>query len=443
MGKEVPGAVRCAEVLAPLDYTDPDGRAITLFMARRAATKQPYLGTLFVNPGGPGGSGADLATYFHHQGLEQYDIVGWDPRGTGLSTPVKCLSDKELDAVNELDTSPDDEAEKAVLVANAYDFGLKCAQHSGDYLRYVGTANTVRDLDLLRVILGDGKLNFVGYSYGTELGARYAQAFPDKVGRVVLDGAAALSEADEIPQVVGFEASLHSMASWCAAEEDCQLGDSASAVLGKTTKLFEELEARALRVGKRQLTQSMAVNGLLTALYWGEEGWQMAAEAITEALDGDGRYFLTLADVGAYRDSDGSYDQMAVSFAAIHCLERLDEGVLAADREWLAEIEVAPLMSTYIGPYYVCALWPVKPDTRWDVSARPLEQTVLVVGNTGDNATPYQQSVTLAQRLKNAVLLTFEGQGHTSFGGKSACVDSAVVDFLVSGTLPPPGKRCT
>ena len=207
----------CTTVLAPLDYAKPDGTAITLALARRAATAERRLGTLFINPGGPGGSGTSYVGYFNPEGLEGYDIVGWDPRGVGYSTPVACMGPKELDRFYALDASPDDPAEERAWLDAVQGFGRSCLERSGGLLEHVSTVETVKDLELLRGLVGDDKINYFGSSYGTRIGAFYAELYPQRVGRMVLDGSVNISGSDTISQTEGFERALNNFARWCAA----------------------------------------------------------------------------------------------------------------------------------------------------------------------------------------------------------------------------------
>ena len=213
----------CTSVLAPLDYAKPDGTAITLALARRAATADQRMGTLFINPGGPGGSGTSYVAFFNPEGLEGYDIVGWDPRGVGYSTPVACMGSAELDRFYALDGTPDDQAEERVRTEAVQAFGRSCLERSGGLLQHVSTVETVKDLELLRGLVGDDKLNYFGSSYGTRIGATYAELYPQRVGRMVLDGSVNISGSDTISQTEGFERALNNFAHWCAAQR-CRLG---------------------------------------------------------------------------------------------------------------------------------------------------------------------------------------------------------------------------
>lgn len=432
----------CADVLAPLDYADPSARAVTISLRRRPATREPRLGSLFVNPGGPGGSGKSLARDFETAGLEQYDIVGWDPRGTGDSTPVTCYGPAETDALNEVDNSPDTDQERTALIRAAYAFGQSCWQHSGVLLEHISTVETVRDLDLLRSLLGDDRLTYLGYSYGTQIGATYAELFPRTTGRLVLDAAVDITDSDEIIQAMGFDLALGNFAEWCA-RDGCSLGGTRQEVLDSITGLLDRLDAQPARAGERRLTQSLALTGVAAMLYGGTRAWATLVAMVEAAQRGNGAGLLLAADSLNDRDERGNYGAMFYAFPAISCLDSDDDnGVLDADRAWLEDQRKAPIFGRYFGPGYNCAVWPVKPVRQLHlraVDAPPL----LVIGGTGDNATPYQQAVDMAAQLEPGVLVTREGEGHGSYASGSECIDRIVVDYLVEGTVPADGVRCS
>jgi pimeloyl-ACP methyl ester carboxylesterase len=276
---------QCATIAVPLDYAAPDAQAITLSMLRLPAT-QPKVGSLFVNPGGPGYGGTELATRFKRDGLEMYDIVGWDPRGTGDSTPIQCHNGAEIDALMALDGSPDTPAELTALQDGWKKFGLGCLEKSGPLLAHVSTLETVADLDLMRALLGDRQLTYLGYSYGTEIGAVYAEKYPDKVGRMVLDSAVNITEDESVVQASGFDLSLRNYAEWCA-KNSCQLGGgSTDANVKIVVDLLRSSTPSADR-GSRKLTQSLAVDGILLFFYFDESTWANLTSRINAARGGN------------------------------------------------------------------------------------------------------------------------------------------------------------
>ncbi|MFT4215582.1 MAG: alpha/beta hydrolase [Micropruina sp.] len=431
---------QCATILAPLDYANPNREAVTLALARKRATASPKLGTLFVNPGGPGASGRNLVTYFASKGLEQYDIVGWDPRGTNASTPVTCFDDAATDAFNQLDSSPDDAAETEALIAGTYEFAKSCWEHSGELLEHISTIDTARDLDLMRTLVGDSTLSYLGYSYGTQIGAVYADLFPQRVGRLVLDAAVDITDDDTVIQAQGFDLALGNFASWCA-RQNCGLGTSKDEVLGTITGFLDRLDAQPVPAGVRKLTQSLAVTGIAGYLYGGIPSWQALARDLQAAMAGNGVRLLRSSDGLNGRGDDGHYGSLFYSFPAIGCVDSKDEGVVEAEQRWLADQQKAPIYGKYFGPIYTCALWPVRSAPQFQPTGDGAAP-IVVVGATGDPATPYQNAVTMAQQLTSAVLLTYEGEGHGTFGGKSECIDSAVIAYLTQGTVPADDTRC-
>ncbi|HOQ51988.1 MAG TPA: alpha/beta hydrolase [Micropruina sp.] len=431
---------QCAQILAPLDYANPSEQAITLALAKKPATKSPRLGTLFVNPGGPGASGRNLVTYFASAGLEQYDIVGWDPRGTNASTPVQCFDDEQTEAFTRLDSSPDDAAETEALIVGTYDFAQSCWQHSGRLLQHISTVDTVRDLDLMRELLGDKLLSYVGYSYGTQIGSYYADLFPQRVGRLVLDAAVDITDDDSVIQAMGFDLALGNFATWCA-RQGCTLGTSKDAVLKSITDWLDRLDSAPVEVGDRTLTQSLAAAGVASYLYGGVPAWKSLSADLEAAMDGRGANLLKAADSLNDRNQDGSFGSLFYSFPAIGCADGYDKGVTEAEQRWVADQKKAPIFGKYFGPGYTCPLWPVHSTIQFKPTGSGAAP-IVVVGATGDPATPYQNAVTMAKQLKSGVLVTYEGEGHGTFGGKSTCVDALVIDYLTKGTVPTDGVRC-
>ncbi len=432
----------CTDIAVPLDYANPSAQAITVSLKKRAATASPRLGSLFLNPGGPGGTGQDMVDTTQRTGLEQYDLIGWDPRGTGDSTPVRCFSDAEADAYNDLDFSPDTEPERAQLIKSTAALAQSCWETSGELLNHISTIETVRDLDLMRHLVGDETLHFLGYSYGTQIGATYAELFPSHVGRLVLDAAVNITENDDVIQAMGFDLALGNFAAWCPRQTTCPLGGSKQEVLDGITALFDKLDAEPIPVGDRRLTQSLAMMGVAALLYGGKEAWPTLVSLIEQAGRGNGRGLLWAGDQLNARNDQGGYDTMFYAFPAISCLDSVDDGVVDADTTWREDKQKAPIFGTYFGPQYICALWPVRPAPQLTIAGAGAAP-ILVIGGKGDNATPYQQAVTMAKQLTSGVLVTYTGEGHGTYGGKSACVDRIVVKYLVSGTVPKDGVTCS
>ena len=432
----------CTTMLAPLDYADPDGTAITLAVAKRPADSGRRLGSLIINPGGPGGSGVAYVGYFNAAGLENYDIIGWDPRGVGRSTPVVCYDASDLDRYFSMDSSPDDPGEMQARIDEQIKFGQSCLSKSGALLEHISTMETVRDLDLLRGLVGDSKINYFGSSYGTKIGALYAELFPQRVGRMVLDGAVNINSKSKINQVDGFERALHHFAAWCA-DEGCRLGAQQEDVLSKIKGFLDQLDQQPLAVdGGRTLSQQQGVEAVFYAMYGGTASWPDLRDALTAAIfDGDGAGMLQLADASDRRDRDGTYGQLMYSFPAIRCLDTRADSVRAAEKKLAEESRRDPILGRLNGPDLVCPLWPVKPAPKQPVVDANGAPPIVVVGTTGDPATPYEYAVAMASELSSGVLVTFDGEGHLAYG-QSSCVKSLVDAYLVRGQVPRDGTRC-
>jgi pimeloyl-ACP methyl ester carboxylesterase len=433
--------LECAGVFAPLDYTKPDQQAITLRLAKRPATAARRLGTLFVNPGGPGGSGIGLVQGFRGGGLAEYDLVGWDPRGVGQSTPVRCFERESLDRYFSVDDSPDDGSETAALITEERSLGQSCLERSGVLLEHVSTEETVRDLDLLRGLVGDAKINYLGLSYGTRIGALYAELFPKRVGRMVLDGAVNIT-GSKVEQAQGFERALVNFASW-AANQHTELGGSKDEVLRTVTALWTQLDRQPIMVGDRSLTQQLAVAAVVLPLYGQQDSWAALRDALLSVVrDHDGARMLRIADLFDERRSDGSYSQSMVAFAAIRCLDSSATSVRAAVRQSETLIKKAPIIGPFFGPDLTCPLWPVAPAPPAPKIVGRGAASIVVIGTTGDPATPYEYAVGMAQQLDSAVLVTFHGSGHLAYG-QSECARQIVRNYLINDVLPGDGASCS
>jgi len=432
----------CSTMLAPLDYAKPDGTAITLTAAKRPGNGDEHLGSLIINPGGPGGSGVGYVGYFDAAGLEGYDIVGWDPRGVGRSTPVSCWGQADLDRYFAMDSSPDDAAELQARIDEQTEFGRSCLNGSGALLEHVSTMDTVRDLDLLRGLVGDAKLNYFGASYGTRIGALYAEMFPQRVGRMILDGAVDINSNSKITQVDGFERALQHFALWCA-EANCRMGSQQDDVIYVIKGFLDRLDQQPLAVsGGRTLSQQQGVEAVMYSMYGGKDSWPVLRDALDDAIfDNDGSKMLQLADASDRRNRDGSYGQLNYAFPAIRCLDSQDNSVRAAEKRLAQESRTAPVLGRLNGPDLVCALWPVKSATKQPTVDGEGAPPIMVVGTTGDPATPYEYAQSMARALGSGVLVTLDGEGHLAYG-QSACVRKLVVAYLVQDEVPRDGTHC-
>lgn len=430
----------CARVLVPLDYAHPDDTAITLSLAQRPATGAVHRGPLFVNPGGPGGSGVDLVSGLDPAGLTDFDLIGWDPRGVGRSTPATCFTGAEMDRFRSIDDSPDTPTEEQALLHEDRAFGASCLARSGVLLEHISTAETVSDLDLLRELIGAAQLNYLGFSYGTLIGSLYAQNYPARIGRMVLDGATDITWGRSVSQVSGFDRALRHFARWCSGQP-CGLGATTTEVQSAVVDFLTRLDAQPLAVGSRSLSQQQAVQAVFDAMYDGQSGWRRLAAELRAALDGNGAGLLAQADQADYRNPDGSYGILAYGFPTVRCRDARDVSVVATRQQAEAANKTAPLLGPLSGPDFLCTQWPVAPAPRRPTITAAGAPPIVVVGTTGDPATPYEWAQAMAKQLESGVLLTFDGEGHTAYGS-SECVRRTVQRYLNDGVVPSVGTRC-
>lgn len=438
------GRLRCATFLAPLDWHDPARQAITIALRMRPATSKPNLGPLFVNPGGPGGSAQEFVTDFAADGLAGFDIIGLDSRGSGESTPVVCGDGQQTDAYFAVDATPDDQSEQAALIAAQQRFNQQCRAASGPLLDHITSIETSYDYDLARHLLGAAKLNFYGVSYGTFLGAVYGELYPNRVGRLVLDSSVDPALDSDVIQAQGFDLSMRNFASWCA-QNGCRLGNDAQQVIDTVVGFLKGLDANPLPGDDtRQLTQTLAVSGLIVHFYYGADVYDYLADLLEYTIDsGDGAPLLEAADALNDRLPDGSYGELAYAFPAIRCADEADRGVEDAIEQWHGrDSELAPIFGPLFGPDLVCPLWTVKPAPQIQFTGAGLPP-VLIVQNTGDSATPFRNAELMAAQLPSSVLVAREAAGHGAYAAGSECLDEIVVSYLTSGTMPPAGTRCT
>ncbi|MDQ1710653.1 MAG: hypothetical protein QOE45_103 [Frankiaceae bacterium] len=444
----------CARLTVPRDYAAPAGGDVTISVIRLKARQQSRrIGSLVLNPGGPGGSGIEFARgarqLLPNEILDRFDTVSFDPRGVGESTPVDCLDDAQLDRLVAADPTPDTPAERAALFDLSREEALACGRKSGPLLPFVATVDTAKDLDVLRAALRDQKLTYVGFSYGTLLGARYAEQFPGHIRALVLDGAVdpmLTPRQTTLAQALGFERAL------AAFLADCEQQRCAFASHGPIGDTFDTLMARverdpipASQYPGRLLGPSEALFGVAAALYSREGGWPLLRDALESAYSAkDASGLFALFDNLVERDRDGHYSNSLEAQAAISCVDSAyPRDPAAYDADAVAFKKQAPRFGEALayGPV-ACAYWPVPPVSKPGPVKAPGAPKVLVVGTTRDPATPYAWSVSLAKQLA-AELLTHVGDGHTAYGySRSSCVDREVDAYLLALALPKPGTRC-
>jgi pimeloyl-ACP methyl ester carboxylesterase len=445
------GGALCATIDVPLDYRDPSGKTIELALLKVPATGNAQ-GSLLVNPGGPGVSGTEYArnadSYFTAPVRRAFDIVGWDPRGVGDSTAVDCISNSQLDQLIAADGTPDTPAEVKQLVQMSRSFVAGCEKNSGDLLPHIGTVDSARDMDVIRSVLGERTLDYFGASYGTLLGATYADLFPKRVGQFVLDGALDPSidsqQLDRI-QAVGFETALDAFLRDCIARSGCPVGPTVEDARTQIATLFAQADAQPLATGTdRPLTEALATTGVFSALYNRQYGWPALRIALQRALTGDGSVLLHLADLYTERNPDGTFaSNVNEAFPAISCTDEPTNLTLKRiERDSVAWQRQAPLFGEpFAWGQYTCSIWPLPAKAPTPLTAKGAPP-ILVIGTTRDPATPYAWAVALAKQLDSGVLLTRNGDGHTGYNAGNSCIDTTVQLFLIDDVVPQDGKAC-
>lgn len=445
-GGDKPGADwRCTEVRVPLDYTRPDGETIPIALIRKEARdKNRRLGSLLFNFGGPGASGVEIlprAAQAYSALNRRYDLVGFDPRGVRQSAGVVCRDDKELAAAETVDATPDTPAEEAAFRADGASFGAGCARRSGKVIPHTTTSNTARDLDLVRHVLGDDKLNYFGISYGTQLGGAYAHLFPAHVGRTVLDAVVdptADSTGHARNQTIGFQRALDNYLK--STGEDAKKGTA------RIARLLERLDGDPLPVGDRQLTDSLALTGIAVTLY-SQSNWPLLTSALEQARNRNGAELLALADSYNDRDESGHYSTQSHSQRAISCADSAERPTTEQAKALLPEFrKLSPVFGAFLAWDTAgwCAQWPVKGERVDPDAGAPGAGPILVVGTTGDPATPYEGAERMAKELGTGVgvLVSNEGEGHGAYG-TSSCVTRTVDAYLLDGKVPAYGTTCS
>jgi len=436
----------------PLDYRQPGGQTITVAAVRlRARDTAGRIGSLLVNPGGPGASGVqfvlDAAQSFPAAIRDRFDIVGFDPRGVGQSTPVRCLSPHALDEEVAADPVPDAPGELSNLVTLAKLFAGGCEHESGALLAHVSTLDEARDMDVLRAAVGDAKLTYLGFSYGTYLGAKYVQLFPSHIRALVLDGALdpslTVDQLNEV-QAEGFQTDLDDFLAFCVQGANCPLGSSVSAAMAELNRLTRAVDDHPLPGGGgRTAGAGEFFSGLAFTLYDPTYGWPALERALAAAERGNGAPILALSDAFVGRNPNGTYTNELESNTAINCVDRPSPTDLTT-------YERAAARNERIAPYFgaaiewgglACAYWPVPPAETPHAISPGGAPPILVVGTTRDPATPYQWAQALARQLRTT-LLSYNSDGHTAYL-RSGCIDGYVDAYLIARQLPRPGTVCS
>ena len=445
---------QCARLLVPFDYRRPAWRRFSLPVIRLPASDPARrIGSLVLNPGGPGGSGIQYAlaarSVVSPALRARFDVVGFDPRGVGQSVPaIHCLTGPELDTYLKTNDDPATAAQLATVVTQSKLFAQGCERRSGALLPYVGTRDAARDMDVLRAALGDAKLTYLGKSYGTYLGAWYAQEFPSHVRAMVLDGAVNPGQSGlsmNAVQAKGFEVALRSFTANCLALAGCPLGHgTVAAGIGKLQGLLDRTASKPLvsLVPGQPASAPLLLLGVAAALYT-KSYWQYLRAGLTGAFAGNSSLLVELADLLVERSANGTYSNLVDAETAVDCLDRPWPRSLAA---WRSAASAAQQAAPQFGAALMwgslpCAYWPVPapPATPLHAKGAP---PILVIGTTRDPATPFQQAQALARELSPGVLLAWNGDGHTAYRMGSTCIDNAVDKYLITLAPPRNGTLC-
>ena len=447
------GRAECASLMVPLNYQDPQGELLQLALTKVPAQKKSErIGSLVVNPGGPGGSGVDYAKsgadLASQQVLDRFDIVGFDPRGVANSDPIQCLTDSQIDEFVQVDGTPDSPKELQLLIQAQKDMATACQIKNPDLWANIGSWNVARDMDILRAALGEQKLNWLGKSYGTLLGALYAQLFPEQVGLFVLDGPVDPNpDLDHsIIQIRAFESALKRFIADCISKPDCPLTKDAAQAYQDLIDFVERLDLSPLKTDSdRDLYQASAYSAIILGLYDDKDLWPFLRDALSEAFAGDGTWLLLLSDLINSRSEDGIYEDN--SLAALYAVNCVDYPDALAESELITEAARLTKESKFFGELFglgstSCSGWVGKDvEELTKLDAKP-ESKVLIIATTYDPATPPVWGKGLQKQISNSVYIEWNGDGHTAYKRGSKCVDDIVDDYLLSGKLPPNNKVC-
>ena len=442
------GESECGELAVPFDYDNPTVGSFTLFLTRLPATDSANkIGSMLVNPGGPGFGGSSVARdaeyYFSSELLDRFDIIGWDPRGTGKSTPaVNCID--EYDEYFGIDSTPETPEEKQTIIDLSQKFNDECVKRSGEILPYISTQATARDMDSIRQALGEEKITYFGFSYGSELGATWATMFPSTVRAAVLDGASdpnATSLDQGLAQARGFEKQLDAFLAACSKRVSCAFHSKGNSAVALDELLAEIDEAPIVVTANRTpITQGVMYTALAQSMY-SDALWPALERALADAVKGNGAGLLKLYDDYYQRKPGGTYGNELEAFLAISCLD--DPGptsVAAVDEQIPVFTDAAKRFGKSFAYGYSCALWPIPQVQRLEITGKGAGP-IVVIGTTGDAATPIESSRNAAKALEGGIFLTVTADQHTGYG-LNKCVVSAVDRYLIDRTPPPIGKVC-
>ncbi|WP_405219450.1 alpha/beta hydrolase [Agrococcus sp. Ld7] len=451
------GGVWCGTVSAPMDWNNPSADAIELAVTVAPATGERR-GAILYNPGGPGASGADYVRSYGDQLLhpdvrEHYDLVGFDPRGVGSSTPISCYDDPQefYDWLWEIPEGPapeplsDEDLEEQL--ESAQWFADACLEHTGPFLEFVGTEQVASDMDLLRALFGEEQLNYLGVSYGTLIGSTYADLFSERVGRMVLDAAVAPDTSDfegTLFQAAGFELAYGNFVEDCLTTEECPFSGSKADALAQTRALLDQLADDPIAVADGRQLGSSALFIAIAANLYAEWQWGGLQEILADVQAGRGETAFAAADEYYGINPDGSFaDNSLEALISVNCL---DAPAVTDFDEVRANAEAIMAAAPTLGPDFVgvgsCAVWPFEPTRVPHEITAPGAEPIIVIGGLNDPATSYQQSVELAAMLESGVLITVDAEGHSQYNNGNRCVDAPVNEYFLTGSAPPADLTC-
>lgn len=441
--------VQTGSLQVPIDYKDPSKGSFDIYVARHKATSPSQrIGSLLVNPGGPGFGGSDFAVFadrtYSPALLARFDIVAWDPRGTGKSTPaIDCVDSYDRYFAG-TDITPDNAEERQQIIDLAKEFETNCSTKNAKILQYIGTNNSARDMDSIRRALGETKISYFGFSYGSELGATWLTLFPDTVRAAVLDGAADPTAdflTSGLQQSAGFENTIAAFLKSCSTSKSCDFYNG-----GNAEKAFDALmlalddKPVPSEAGRPDVTRAMALTAVAEAMY-SDSLWPTLETALADAQRGDGSGLLGLYDEYYQRQRDGSYDNSLEAFQTITCMDTIERSTIAEDDASAAKfIAIAPRFAPGTTGSYFCTFYPPTQDPRIDITGKGAGK-VLVVGTTGDPATPLSSTENMTKALEGGVLLVVKADQHTGYG-VNQCSHDTVDNYLLTLEVPAVGTRC-
>ncbi len=445
---------QCATISVPLSYDDPNGQTIALNINRHKARDSAHgLGPLLVNPGGPGGSGLDFArsydAFLSPSVSDRFDVVGFDPRGVGTSTPLQCLTAAQTDNFVSTMGTPWSAEETKAVTDTAHGLGQGCKERSATLVANVGTVPAAKDMDIIRGVLGVKKISYLGKSYGTFLGLTFINLFPNSVDRFVLDGVIAPDLTnDELAQGQsdGFQLALSRFVANCPKHGNCPLPDGQAAGMKRISDFLTSLQTKPLSTDtSRPLTRAMAFNAIVGSLYEQRSGWPMLRDALSSAFSGDGSDLEEIVDSFTGRNEDGTYSSNSIdALYGVNCLDRPDRANVARTEELATQWKAsAPLFGPDLAwGNLPCYDWPAPATDAAKKMTGEGAPPVMLVGTVNDPATPYRWATQTAAQMPTAALVSWNGDGHTAYMRGSDCVDQAVDKFYFEGTTPGARVNC-